>query len=447
MADVYGDILSYGQLPYKQIIDGRIYTSNKGNGVSGKCLRYAVNSAQGQGWCFYQNGDNMVWPTQHSEPMDLILDNEQVIKLAIDELDGQTYEIQTRNGPVGSGLTRSYRDKQSDYGGAEIPTRIKFPEHIAEEEHMELEHQESHFYLRPQDEDDKGIAGYDDQGFRDAQEIDIYLYTNGEQSDESAKTVDIPNPADVVYDRKVQDPRLQTEFRTAASSYQMVKTNQYYVQKDKRGSVAERTMSEARFQDEFALPEVWLSRNARPLLNLATGILFTGSYQSLVTGADGKTESALRFGITDGLLGNVSSLSGDFSITFNVARITVTTDILEFVLAGVKVGIVVTGSNYQLRFDNNGTIYLQDITWAGDWQELKVERDGATLRFGQNGQHIGVEALNSVIPLDGALRIMDSAIGDFHDLRVVPNTTSAEAFEYLNYDLTDNEGDATLPLW
>lgn len=425
----------------------QIFGGNKLNGITGRCLRFAVNPDQGAGWSLYSNGDYMVWPSSGTKPIPVINSTGQIIFLAIDELDKKIYEIQTRNGPVDSGVERTWKDKDGDYAGHEIPCTIRLPEVRGSEEHTEVEHQESHFSFRPYDEVFKNLSDYTSAGYLPAFKPTFRIFKNGEIYQESAEAKDAPIIGDIVYNRKVQDYRLQTEITTTASAFRLVKTNEYYIMKDKRGSPEERRMKEQDWQEELSEPILWLARNKDMLRNLADGTLMTGSISTSVEGPDTLSDSSASFSLTTGLSTTLTGLQIQFTIIFSVAHLVGDTTIFSFNGGLIIVDLIKDSGKWWVRFIDNGFIYRAQLSWKTGWTTIKITRDMVNVAISENGYRLNLIPSYSFGDLSGNLLIMDGVIGHLYPVYILDSAVSDEAFLYYCKDLLEYKGKATLPLW
>ena len=462
MAYTYGSVVPYGEGLYKglptisgetdlgtcyengTLCDGPDFKCNKINNITGTMMRFAFDKAQGQGWSFYENGEHLVWP--EIRPISVVAENDQLLKFAIDELTGQIYEIQTRDGPLSSDVERTFVDKEGEYGGHEIPTEIRFREDVAAEDHKQLENREKHFSIRPHDEEMKGTTGHTAQGFRNAFENNISTLINGEIETEEAITKDIPLNGDIVYDKKVRARRQQTKFYTTTSSYKLVKRIEYYDVNDERGTVEERTMKESEWQDEMFDPVFWLTRNKSLLTDQATGVACGGSYFDEITGPDGNSESAMSFAATTGLTFTLPDLADDFSFMFWFSGIIGTTEL--FNLGGLRITVSVSGTDYYLELTDGTNVVSQLLGFkGGGWDSIQIVREGTFFIIRENGNALNTFAIVSVLTYTGASTILDSAIGNLFDIRVYDEAVSASAYEYYHYNVMNQNGDAVMPLF
>jgi hypothetical protein len=278
---------------------------NAVNATEGFCLRYAVLASQGNGWARW-GGEAMVFPFPNTNGIEVYTADDMPIQCMLDERTGQWFQINTYDGPQDSGLVESQQDK----GGADIVCSITGPEHHGTRESENIEHAESHVYIRPRTSDNNYLTNF---------AVNSYAFKDGALVYE-AKTLNNPIAGDVVYDRKVQGKRVQIEFEFTAGGFYITKQDTIYIQRDTAGTtaMASRATSEMNYQKEYATPNVWLTRGSRPLLNRGTGEVASGTRVTQVRGPDGLANSAMQFDGGNGVvLNNIGTLDGDFTIQFN----------------------------------------------------------------------------------------------------------------------------------
>ena len=269
---------------------------------STKCFRLAIRPEQG--FSFSElSGDDWLWPFLGGGPL-LINDNaEEQFLIIFDHKSRKPYVLSTRKYSALSTRTVSFLDKET----TEIAGSIKHIEHTSQEEDKKLRFMEQYFYMRPDDEANKGAGGHDSYGFRTAQEIRIDCFLNGnvtadaEVNQNSNTSVQIygvnqtknllPNLA---YPYNVEARRVQHKISFTASEIECVK---YRVLYDEKNVIVppQLVTGERNWQREFALPVFWISRGTDKLLNLVTGKSgnsSTGSYNTR-TGPDGKANSSM----------------------------------------------------------------------------------------------------------------------------------------------------------
>ena len=405
--------------------------------------RFAVKPTKGRGWTKYE-GDYPL-PDVRTGVLKLFDEKNQLRQLVYDSDDRKYYEIGLRKGPENSGLDLVYKDKYGTaYGGSSIPCEIHFAEDRAEEEHMPIDHLESHVYFRPQDDDDIGAEGHDASGYLEGLEVDMAMRIDGAVED-NALTQNIPKTGDMTYDKRVDGRRLQPIVRMSESSWKLTGLDHYYNRKNKSGTRAERTMSEQDWQAEYGQIIAWATRYKTPMTNLASGVDFGGSYGSLVTGPDGLSESAYSFAGAEGLTQADIELDDDFTMQFGLKDILNDTDIVE--IGDFKIEIQVTGTTFELDIQKGSLGVSQTLNWNGEgWVILKVSRSGDNIIVSEDG-----EILNTLSfgydDIAGTMNIMVNQTGDLFDFRLYQKNISNDGFAYYYRNLNNDSGNALLPLY
>ena len=446
----YGETGAYGEGSYKgegissqsSLLNG--FPANKINYLTGVCLRLGIRPEHGLGWSFYKNGINWLWPMPNIKPISIIDDNGHRRFLIMDEITGRYFEYPTVDGPTGSGMVESWVDKESKYGGAEIPCYIKWKERTGDREHMKVNHIEGHVNMRPHKETDRNKSGYTDKGYRNAFGVAYSIYKDGELN-KHAETKDIPDNGDLVFDRKSEGHRLQPRIDTTASSFKVPGIDPIYLIKDQAGNRSQRVMTEGNHQLTYCDPMFWISRGDSPLLDRATGELCTGDYFNVSKGPDSK-ESALLFSTNDSFSKALPhDLHGDFTIQFAVNELMLPVQICDFSTGNLEISIE---ENFVLRYNGMFDMYEQDLRTKGDsWMFIKVCRDGKEMTISKNGSILNTFSLTGMGTYGGTLTGMGNGIGKLFDFRIYNKVISDSAFTYYYCDVTENKGKALLPIW
>lgn len=410
-----------------------------------KCFRFSVNPEQGKNWSEF-GGAGWIWPEANVSGVKVFTDKDQPIVIIMDAVTGLFYRLASRNGPSGSGVTRLFKDKVgAEYApGESINWIVKLKEHTGGSENELINHIESHGFLRPDEESNQGATGYDQNGYLLGQEITIKAYKNGEES-ESAKTENIPYKADIVFDKQIEDNRVQMEISGSESSIKLVGFNTAYELKDQRGNPSERIMEEGEYQLEMSEPLHWLSRGYEPTEDLATGNEASGSIFGQVTGPDSVDDSAMFFAPTSSLeYSDTLSINGDFTFMFAVNSILTTTEIIRLSNDGI-VRISVVAGEYFMEYEDASGTYTQAMTWDGDeWAFVKITRVGDTIYFSENGTRLSSQLLGAMEVISGTVSYEPSNSKELYDIRVYDSEISDGAFEYYINDIQNNNGDAFL---
>lgn len=258
-----------------------------------KCYRIGMNNAsQGYGPSEF-SGSNWPFPSPGINGRECVDENNQVHQVIFDWHSGTFREIGMVNGPDGSDLTKKFTD--DDYLGVEheISGSEEFAEITAEREHYLIEHQSTSIYMRPENEANKSQSGYDANGFRSAQQIDIDLIMDGDTAS-PLSTTDIPASAEVEFDKRKEMHRGRIKVSYAASEIITTGIDSYFVAKDRAATLTQRTMSENSYQDEMATDlKYWLSRDANLYKERISGATKAfGQTLTGYTGPDGRTASS-----------------------------------------------------------------------------------------------------------------------------------------------------------
>ena len=406
------------------------------------CYRRGVKKDQPPNWAELTGQ----WPSP--EPgigtFDIFDNDDRSITIIFEANSGLPYMIASREGPVGSNITKTFRDKVGGAydAGYEIPWSGKLKEHRGKREEDLIRHLETHVHLRPQNENNKGASGYDINGFRNAQEITIRAYLEGNVAAD-AVTNNIPNRGDITFDKMLDAHRFQIEIAGTASEIKITSTDTDYIDEDIRGNPSEREMQEQQYQDKLSDPTFWLSRGDNPMVDRATGNTPSGSIFDFITGPDGDTESAFVFADASELEYAHTGVYGDFTIMFGISNILTSTEVFRIGDATISINLV--GDSYMLEFDDGVNTYDAELNWDGSgWALLKIVREGEQIIFSENGAQLDRELLVSVETVSGNITFPVNNSKEVYDVRVYSDNVSDAAFEYYYRDVTESQGVALL---
>lgn len=265
------------------------------------CFRLAIMPNQGYGWTIF-GGEGMVFPFQYLGGLSVEDESGLPIQIMADSRTGNIYEISTYTNAAGAKA-----ESELDKGAYYIQSSFKFPEARGTLESFEIEHLETHVYIRPLT--DTGTISTDLQ-------INSQMYKDGATAP-SARTKNTPNGGDIVFDRKLKGKRLQPEIIFTVGGIRVVSADTFYVTRDTAGAtaIAGRSSSESDLQTAYADGVLWITRGSKAKLNRQTGVQATGTFTERVEGLDGVSNSGLYFDGTDFLeVSTVGTLDGDFSI-------------------------------------------------------------------------------------------------------------------------------------
>ena len=432
----------YGRTAYKGS-GSSIETTPRPNNMTneyGRCLRYAVLPSQGQGWSEYSNDDAWIWPEPQSDSERIMDNNGQPIFIVYDELTGKPYRVGMRDGPSGSGLTEPFTDKKSSTAdGTEIPASLEFGEKVGP---GLTEHVESHFNLRPMDENNRDTTDHTSTGFRDDFEVTAKVFKDGALTFE-AESKKIPIGGDIVMPKVVQGERLKVGLDTTTSEFRLTRQDTDFL--DKSRSDFE-SLSQQDYESILAEPVLWLSHYLNPKRNLALGVDFTGDYSSLATGPDADTESAHVFA-GEGLTSTVAGLTGNMTYGFFLYQ-GATFPLQVISSNGVLISVTFAGVTYTVRFADGTSTVTQDLAWDGTgWVHIAVKRSGNTIIVAENAVSFTAAAIAGAVDMSGTVIIMDAQTGRIADVRAYDSVVSDEALEYLYNDITVGDGGRVLPRW
>jgi hypothetical protein len=312
-----------------------------------------------------------------------------------------------------------------------------------------LRHLQSQFHLRPQSEANKNAPGYTANGMRDAQEVSVKVYKNGNLIQDSGSNK-IPNKAVVVFDEFIEDERIQLELSGTASELRCVAHSTDYEYQDKRGWPSEITMEESDYQAELSRPLVWISRGVDPTINQATGEApASGSIFSQTTGPDGKSDSAMVFSAASFLNYTLNyDFDGDFTLMFALSDIFTENEVIDF-SNGAKVSLIIEDDGTPLiEFYDGVRTYQQEIDWNGrGWAFIFISRSGDRLIFALNGVQLSSKVLSEINTFGGAQMILsDNEPKYIYDIRLYDTAVSMDANLYYINNILDDNGSAVLNL-
>lgn len=235
-----------------------VYPGGLTVGRTNKCYRFAVLEEQGVGPCEI-SGSDWVFPESRTGVFEIIDEEDQPHLLVLDGNDGKIYDITTRDGPASSNMTKVWKDKVAadGTGGTDYECSLIFPEDRGTYERYFLDHKESHLYVRPLKEGNRDESGYDSNGFPTGIEFDLSIYSDGNPTDATATTEDIPKTGDISFDKRARAHRLNMKATANMADHLITGRQQHYVREDEADSPSNRTMTEDTYQAEFKTPALW----------------------------------------------------------------------------------------------------------------------------------------------------------------------------------------------
>lgn len=361
-----------------------------------RSFQLALNDSQGVN--FSENtGDDFVFPPAGVPPV-TIWDGDSVAHvLVFDNNDGNVYDMMTRDGPTGTGLEKIWTDKADINGdnGTDIIPSVKFGEDVGNYEFYWLRAAIIRLFVHAVNDSVKGASGFSDEGIPDALEITLRAYIDGKLSIERS-VADIPITGDIHFDDMVEGHRIALEFVANMGLHTICGRYAKYILTDKM--IGSGVMSEDDYQEQFATPSMWFSRDLL-YIDRATGAELDSTEQAKitpVTGVEGRSSSAWSF--VESLNLPSRSLSGASIILWHQG-------LSSFTINGVP-------------------MVFTDYNTSGLW----------TLSY-----------LTS-LTTSGAIAINPTGTCKIFDLRIIDSQIlSAEAIAYYYDNIVNHSGDVVLP--
>lgn len=322
-------------------------TTNKG---------YNLGLAFEQGIGFSENTG--YWPMPEARVGVFVVhdNNDQPHVIVLDHKDGKFYDVTTRDGPIGTGMVRQVKDKVgvSGTGGYDIATSVSFKEDRGEYEKFVLDHMLTKMYVRPDKETNRGVSGYDSEGFLSDIEFQSTVFTDGEPDTAVATAEDVGVNGDIVYDRKARGNRLQTKLSTTKGGFKLTGRQSFYKVEDIPVTFDSKITTEGDHQENLSNPLMKYSRN-NLYLNRVTGTKVSGTPVSDV-GPDGVSNSAFILSSAKSF-GTISSVAAKTVVVW----VSGTSNAVSAKIGGTNVPLInYSGSNsWYLN-------YASGVTASGD---------------------------------------------------------------------------------
>lgn len=364
--------------------------------LTDRSITLGINIEHGIDFC--ENTGYWPMPESNDGVVKILDDNNYIHVLVFDFSDGYFYDITTRDGPTGSGLTTLFVDKADTdgTGGYDITPEVTFKEDTGEYDKFVTEHLSSRFGLRPFKESFRNASGYDSNGYPTNIEFTSKIFIDGEPTTETATAEDISKTGEVVYDRKAEGHRLQTVFSADKSGFKLLSRNQTYITKDINNNPDNRITTEGNHQNNLSSPLLWFTRGETPSYDRVNESPISGTF-GYTNGPDGKVNSAFSISDTTLTLPNISSTNAKTVSLFATSE-----PVIQ--IGGNNISL----TNYSTE-DGWSLYYASGITYSGS-----VTVSGGTLNL--------------------------------FDIRVYDGNKSSDLTYYYN-DVTDNSGNNICPLY
>lgn len=260
-----------------------------------RCFTLALLPEQGIG--FSENTGDYPFPESGDNSLLVYDDDDQPHLLVLDNNDGYFYDIMQRDGPEGSGIVKLWKDKVAadGSGGSDYAPLVAFGADVGTFEHFWLKHLLSYIFARAADAKYRGASGYDAAGFPDGLALALRLYVDGERVTADRIVEDIPITGSIHTDESVQGHRLQLEIEGNMGAHTIVGRKQEYMVTDKY--IGDGIMTEDDYQEEFASPVTWFSRELHDIDRATGGAMAAEQYAKCETceGPDEESDSGLSF--------------------------------------------------------------------------------------------------------------------------------------------------------
>jgi PKD repeat protein len=315
--------------------------------------------------------------------------NNQPRGIVLDAATGKWYEVTTRDGPSGTSLVKSWKNKSDE----EFDRIVRFREDRGTDE-KDLERLvESHLYLRPDKETNRSQTGYDANGYPIGMEFDLAFFKDGEPTNANAIVTDIPYSGDIKIDRKLEGNRIQMQITSNRGAHFILNRLCRYVSSKRAAAPESRISNEMTFQELLAQAIFWMS--------YCDGILI-----NRITGAELTLDVVAMTGVT-GLGNTAQGLNGEITLP----NVVITTGAVFFWTNGA---VVLTIGGTPVTLIDSGTCGLWTLKYA------------------------------AITGTSGVVKLTPTGAASIEDLRIF-NSSVADALSYYAEDVITNSGAIVLP--
>lgn len=258
------------------------------------CWRFAIREEMGVIGGIKYSGSDWLQPPNGVCGYEIVDSGNRPMQVVLDNLIGKYYWVSTYNGPTGSGLTKTFVDKDDGTGdGTEISWSITYGGDVGNNRKLDIRHEVSNLTIDPDDPTNADASGYDSEGFRDGLEIDFTAYSKSDWDTAYSTADNVTKDGDISFDETPQDKAIQIKIAGNRSECIISELVNYYTVMDQAATPTKRSMTEGDYQLNLASPALWLSRNSSLYKNLATGTSISGTPTG-ATGVDGKSNSGFQ---------------------------------------------------------------------------------------------------------------------------------------------------------
>ena len=408
--------------------------------LTNTCYRLPVRPGDGFGPSEYKDSDNpgrdWIWPPSEKGTAIGHTEDQQEVALVLDAKTQKIYKINDETvweDRVGKGYSE----------GKRIISECHQKAYVANAgEHIAIEHNETHSYFKPFKKENKGAAGFGENGLPLQFQVDMQMHKNGEQVYEK-KTTDIPVDGDIVFQEKLEARELQLRVKMYNAPWLLTGIQNEFETIDKASRPSLRQMTETEYQSSLSsLPLFHISRNFFPLRNRATGENATGTIANLVTGPDERELSGVNFSAGNGISDTLpENLAGDFTLMgwFNNMP-TIPVGIWNIGTFAVSIE-----AGYILEIDDGiNPVINVALSYNGlKWAHITIVRSGLEIKVYENKILLGVFNLNTIEDYGVSCSCISIAQGSGFDVIVLPRSLDSEIGYY--YDNVLRGGGEVLP--
>jgi len=172
-----------------------------------------------------------------------------------------------------------------------------------------------HYYTRPYEPENKGKAGYDENGYRIAQQFDLDIYRDGTLTMPFRSVVNTPDNGDIMFSgTKIEGKRIMPVFKGSASEVMLVGRDMTKIIKPKQDDREHRRTDSNTAETALAAKRFHLGRNLlQPLLERVSGNVIPGAVGQTI-GPDGNDGSAIILTANLNLINN--AVAGAYTFVF-----------------------------------------------------------------------------------------------------------------------------------
>ena len=422
--DNNGDTYTAIEYSYIRIYDDAIGDEGLVSGDTDMCFKVAVKPSQGRG--ITPISGTWVWPHLYAAIAKGIDSLNKPMTLVINSKTMEIFRI---------GVPELWVDREGGYGEAEIACEAMLPEIESRYgPHENVRHRETHVCERPFDEKDyRDKEGYDSEGFRDGHTLSLEIFSGGEQIVPETKLRSLQRNADYAFFKNFESRRMQVKLKHSTSAFRVTKVSCHFDEIDNRTPPQLNDTPEMQYQREFALPDLWFSRN-KPTAgtNRASGEAWTGTSVA-AAGPDGKSSSGF---LSTGYTGLSGYTVADFTLSGWMIG---DGEILRATIAGSgTVRLTVSGGVLTFTDGTDTVNYVLPV--SATWRHIAVIRRAGLIEVYEAGQLRMVQAVG-IRSYGGACTIGN---GSCFDIRRLPKAMTANAM-YFYYESVLSGGEGFLP--